>query len=244
MLQHTIIVLALVVVSFGALFARFWWQERIKAQQHQAIDAAHDVYRRSLITLMAQPTNADSKQRALALGRQYAKLTRESTGFMVYDEMALMHDITAALASASAVAAPQSSTADDRVLLQLEISRRIAQDWQVVAHTETTAQLKKTKQLSAPGLVFLVIAPALSGCLWVPLYGVALIGLVVVVASYLAAQDEMVFVDVARLRAGSHLEIQLPSAEDRLKRLDELRAKGIINDQEYAARRQKILEDL
>lgn len=34
------------------------------------------------------------------------------------------------------------------------------------------------------------------------------------------------------------------SIEDRLKRLDELRTKGVINDQEYDARRQKILEDL
>jgi hypothetical protein len=35
-----------------------------------------------------------------------------------------------------------------------------------------------------------------------------------------------------------------PSVEERLKRLDELRAKGVVNEQEYAERRQKILEEL
>jgi hypothetical protein len=118
----------------------------------------------------------------------------------------------ALLGEATLAPAPQSSTADERALLAREISRRIAQDWHLVAQTETTAQLRKPKQLSAAGLVLLVIAPALGGCFWAPLFGVALIGLVVVVASYLAAQDEVVFLDVARLRAGSHLEIQLPPA--------------------------------
>jgi Short C-terminal domain len=34
------------------------------------------------------------------------------------------------------------------------------------------------------------------------------------------------------------------SVEDRIKRLDELRTKGIVNDQEYEERRRKILDEL
>lgn len=35
-----------------------------------------------------------------------------------------------------------------------------------------------------------------------------------------------------------------PSAEDRLKRLDDLKAKGLLNDQEYKQKREEILKDL
>ena len=35
-----------------------------------------------------------------------------------------------------------------------------------------------------------------------------------------------------------------PSVEERLKRLDELKAKGMLNEQEYKQKREEILKDL
>jgi hypothetical protein len=145
-MQDTIIGIVIVAVSLGALFAWFWWQDRMKAQQREAIDLANTTYQGWLAKLKIQPTNADIKQKALKWGRIYSNLTRESKGVTVYDEMALMNDISAATAGAAVAT-------------------------------------------------------------------------------------------VATVSGGA-------SVEDRLKTIDDLRTKGVISDQEHAARRQKILETL
>lgn len=59
-------------------------------------------YMDSLTALKAKPTDADLKQRTLALGRSYSNLTRNKKGQTVFDEVALMNDINAACAAAAA----------------------------------------------------------------------------------------------------------------------------------------------
>lgn len=69
--------------------------------QAKALEAAKQSYLQSLAELKKAPTNADLKQRTLALGRAYSHLTREKKGSTVFDEVALMNDINAACAAAA-----------------------------------------------------------------------------------------------------------------------------------------------
>jgi hypothetical protein len=75
---------------------------------------AETMYRDALTTLKAYPTNADLRERALQIGRAYSFLTRQSSTITVYDEMAVMNDIQAATAGASA-AAPNRETIEARL---------------------------------------------------------------------------------------------------------------------------------
>ncbi|WP_167369442.1 SHOCT domain-containing protein [Pandoraea pulmonicola] len=63
-------------------------------------EAAHQRYISSLDELKRNPTNADIKQKTLALGRHYSNLTRDKKGNTLFDEVALMNDINAACAGA------------------------------------------------------------------------------------------------------------------------------------------------
>ena len=92
------IVLAVIVVIIYAWVSN----ENAKAKSLREAKAAYDD---SLLHLKKNPTNADLKQKTLALGRAYSNMTREHKGVTVYDEVALSNDISAACAAASA---PQS----------------------------------------------------------------------------------------------------------------------------------------
>lgn len=73
------------------------------------------LYEQALTALKADPTNADLKQRALSVGRAYSFLTRQSN-ITIYDEMAVMNDIAAATAGASApTPAPNRETIEARL---------------------------------------------------------------------------------------------------------------------------------
>lgn len=96
-------------------------------QKANAIEAAKKAYLQSLSELKASPTNADLKQRTLALGRAYSNLTRDKKGNTLFDEVALMNDINAACAAATAhtsgISAPTVATAAEdrlRVLTDLK----------------------------------------------------------------------------------------------------------------------------
>jgi hypothetical protein len=82
-----------------------------KATEEQELNQAHAAYQETLQALKAQPASADLRQRALELGRTYSNLTRGRQGVTVYDEMALMNDISAATANAVAGA----SSAEERL---------------------------------------------------------------------------------------------------------------------------------
>jgi hypothetical protein len=74
----------------------------VQYQRNQAIAAARAAYEAGLNELKKHPTNADLKQRALALGRSYSNLTRNKKGVAMFDEIAVMNDINAATAGATA----------------------------------------------------------------------------------------------------------------------------------------------
>ncbi|MBG6288495.1 SHOCT domain-containing protein [Pseudomonas nitroreducens] len=66
-------------------------------------------YQDSLAQLKKQPTNADLRQKTLALGRAYSNLMRDKKGNTIFDEVALMNDINAACAGAHQIAQPNPS---------------------------------------------------------------------------------------------------------------------------------------
>jgi hypothetical protein len=102
----------LVVVVLGGIAHAIW--------KANATEAARLAYVESLGRLKSAPTNANLKQHTLALGRDYSNLTRDNKGNTVFDEIALMNDINAACAAATAhtssySASPSSATAEDRL---------------------------------------------------------------------------------------------------------------------------------
>src|SRR5690242_14968652 len=86
----------LVLVGILALFAFH------ASNKSKAIEEARAAYQRSLARLKEDPTNADVKQKTLAMGRTYSNLTRDSKGVTIFDEVALSNDINAACAAAGA----------------------------------------------------------------------------------------------------------------------------------------------
>ena len=84
-------------------------------RKKNALEAARTAYQQALAKLKAMPNDADVKQRTLELGRYFSSLTREQKGVTVYDEMALMNDISAATAGASVQAAQSAASVEDRL---------------------------------------------------------------------------------------------------------------------------------
>lgn len=91
--------LLLVIAVVGGTF----WALREKVRR---LAEARDAYQSSLANLKHDPTNADLKQRTLALGREYSNLTRDSKGGTLFDEVALSNDINAACAGATRHSSP------------------------------------------------------------------------------------------------------------------------------------------
>lgn len=60
------------------------------------VTKARDAYHASLAKLKSSPGSADLRQETLRLGRVYSNLTRDQKGVTVFDEVALMNDISAA----------------------------------------------------------------------------------------------------------------------------------------------------
>jgi hypothetical protein len=91
----TIFIGLVLLVAFAVII----WRQGVKARD-TTLEEATQAYQGSLSALKADPTNSDLRQRTLALGRHYSNLSRNSTGQTVFDELALMNDISAACASA------------------------------------------------------------------------------------------------------------------------------------------------
>ncbi len=117
-------------------------QDQDRKTLRRKIDAARLAYQGSLGKLKASPTDPNVKEQTLALGRAYADLTRNRKGVTVFDEMALMNDINAATAAATAQAAPaQTSTGEQRLVQLADLKAR-----GVISDAEYVAQ--RTKILS------------------------------------------------------------------------------------------------
>ena len=70
---------------------------------------AKAAYQESLQALTTDPTNPELRQRTLDLGRAYSRLTRNSRGVTLFDEVALSNDINAAAGGTTAISPTKSS---------------------------------------------------------------------------------------------------------------------------------------
>lgn len=102
-----------------------WALTKAGNKNKKALADAHTAYHQSLAALKADPTNADLKQRTLALGRAYSNLTRNKKGQTIFDEIALMNDINAACAGAN-VNASTSELAVRRAMADGTVEERLA----------------------------------------------------------------------------------------------------------------------
>jgi hypothetical protein len=110
-----------IVFVLLALGGIVWWV-RGKARR---LEQARLAYQQSLNKLKVDPTNADLKQRTLALGRAYSTLTRDSRNVTLFDEVALSNDINEACAAATRnIAAPVSHNVENRLARLAELQSR------------------------------------------------------------------------------------------------------------------------
>jgi hypothetical protein len=88
----------------------------------------------------------------------------------------------------------------DREVIQQAVAHYTAQKWRIVSQTDTSAQVAKPKEFNAAAFTALVLAPALVGCLWYPLFGIAVIGLVIVLVDYAVKKEHLEFITVDTAR--------------------------------------------
>lgn len=90
----------------------------------KARQVAWEAYQRSLQDLKQRPNDANLREKAVRLGREYSDLTRKKRGVTVYDEVAIMNDIGAACAAAgaAAVSADHSSSAPPAQSIEQRLS--------------------------------------------------------------------------------------------------------------------------
>ena len=143
-------------------------------RERQLKDARAE-YWQSLAHLQADPANADLRQRTLLIGRVYSNLTRNRRGVTVFDEVALINDISAACAGAAHV---KPKTAIETIA--------------ITGNPDVDARLAR------------VLDPP----------------------------------------KNSGTGPKADSIEDRLLRLADLKAKGLIDEQEYRTQKQKILDEV
>lgn len=103
-----IVLIFFTVLGIGAsIFVKIQDDAKRKGKNEEKLKLLNEVkpaYLDSLERLKIQSTNADLKQNALELGREYSERTRKLqgiSGITIYDEMALMNDINAACAGAT-----------------------------------------------------------------------------------------------------------------------------------------------
>lgn len=91
-------------------------------------------------------------------------------------------------------------TRPDTAILDWYVSEYTKQGWRVVNRTDQGVQFQKPKEWSVIGTILFVVFPALGGCFWYPLLGIALIGLVLVLADYLIKKDTLEYVTPSQAR--------------------------------------------
>jgi hypothetical protein len=114
--------LVLVIILVVAIVAILVRAANKQDADKKAMEQAYQAYQSALARLKKYPTDPDAKRHALDVGRGYANMTREQKGVTIFDEMALMNDISAATAGASSVAARPATSVEMR-LQELEALR-------------------------------------------------------------------------------------------------------------------------
>jgi hypothetical protein len=98
------------------------------------------------------------------------------------------------------IAALAQAQVDDMLLIQQAIATHTEQGWEVVSQSATSVQLRKPRQWSTVGIILFVLIPALGGCVWFPLFGVALLGVMLVAADYLMKKDDLTYLTADQIR--------------------------------------------
>ncbi len=109
-------------------------------------------------------------------------------------------DLATGMVPAAVVPAPPSGTSEDRALLDQRIAARTAQGWQIVSRNDTSVQLKRPRQWNTGGALLFVVLPLIGGVFWYPLFGVAIFGLLLVVADYILKKEAVEFITLDQLR--------------------------------------------
>lgn len=87
----------------------------------------------------------------------------------------------------------------------------LADGWVLVFRDGQGAQLRKPRKWSPGCLMFGVILPALGGLLFAPLFAVAAVGMLVLVAHYLSTSDQTRYVPTPGASA-THEQTALPDS--------------------------------
>jgi|SRR6266487_1511416 len=106
---------------------------------------------------------------------------------------------------------PATIAAVDRALIQQEVARLTSQGWQVVSQTETTVQLKRSREWSKPGVVLFVALPLLGAIFYGPLLYVAIFGLLLILADYLMKKEQLVFINADQLQQRGAIDPASPA---------------------------------
>jgi hypothetical protein len=104
-----------------------------------------------------------------------------------------------ATGQAPSVPHPATSAELQPSLLDRRIESFVKKGWRVVNRTLTAAQLEKPKQWSQGCLILFVVIPLLGGFLFPPLWGVAIIALLLAVADYALKRDQTVYLTEEQL---------------------------------------------
>ncbi len=94
--------LLLLLIGVGAIALQIYKSNLIAAAR-KALSEAKAACEASLSELRRDPTNTQLRQRSLELGRHYSNLGRNKEGVAIFDEVALMNDITAAVGSTAVI---------------------------------------------------------------------------------------------------------------------------------------------
>jgi hypothetical protein len=94
-------VTTVLVILVAIYFALAYFGSKRRNQVNQQRTQAYHAYQNALGHLKIDPMNPDLKQKALELGRIYSNWTRNAQGVTLFDEVALMNDISAATAGAA-----------------------------------------------------------------------------------------------------------------------------------------------
>jgi hypothetical protein len=85
-----------------------------------------------------------------------------------------------------------------------ELEKLASRGWQILSRTETSAQLKKSKEWSKIGILLFVVLPLLGGCIYFPIFGIAIIGFIFVFLDYLIRKDRLEYVTIEQLSQEGH----------------------------------------
>jgi hypothetical protein len=135
----------ILILVLGSIVAFQAYKRHLADEARRTYEAAKVAYQRSLGDLKSDPTNTQLREQTLRLGRHYSNLGRNSQGETVFDEMAIMNDIGAAVGSAATLIQPPQSAAtsppSDHAAVEERLRRiKALREKNIISETEYEAQ--------------------------------------------------------------------------------------------------------